>query len=125
MLKRYTFVATHNNPDLSSCLFMRKNNQWKAGWREKEDGKKTTGRGRREKAFETRGVIPDPLKYQDPDENCWCPKKTLSKMSHSSRTKHPGKVKKMYRCNTVRLGKLSVLLDTHFEKFSHLIRLTA
>lgn len=40
MLKRYTFVATHNNPDLSSCLFMRKNNQWKAGWREKEDGKK-------------------------------------------------------------------------------------
>ena len=28
MLKRHTFIATHNNPDLSSCLFMRKNNQW-------------------------------------------------------------------------------------------------
>ena len=124
MLERHTFIATHNNPDLSSCLFMRKNNQQKAGWRKKNDGRKTTGRGRREKAFETRGVISDPLKYQDPDENCWCPRKTLSKMSLSSSTIHPGKVKKMYRFNTDRLGKLSILLDIHFAKFSHVIRLT-
>lgn len=72
------------------------------------------GKRQKEEAEERRPfkprVISGPLKYQNPNENCWCPRRTLSKRNHSSSTVHPAGVKKTYRFNTDSLRKLPVVL---------------
>lgn len=51
MFKRHTFIAPNNNLGMSSCLFMRKDNQGKVGWRTKNDGKRQHGEAEERMSF--------------------------------------------------------------------------